>query len=364
LTLYVGGSNSTGRLTARLSDGSAKDLIGTEFQSAGSFDVVHTITYRAASAGQRLFVQWAQVSGGGSVTLQAAALAGTSASPPAVPTNVVASDGTSPTSVAVSWTAVSGATSYTVYRSTSAGTLGSAVGSPITNSFSRRHCHAGARLLLQRNGHRQRRHQRSVEPGQRLRVSHRADGADQCRRQRRDRAHRDRDVDGRDRRDQLHRLSLDHRRHAGQRPRHADRFRPSPTARPRRAPPTTTASPPTNAAGTSALSAQNSGFAASGGGGGGLVGAVLPVASPVNLTAVGTSDWGQWASPSLFNHKSTGGGQISTYTAIGSPWVSGYGNDPRTLTWTDGTPPPQAAPRRACIWAAWASVSSSRRRPT
>src|SRR4029077_10247351 len=36
-------------------------------------------------------------------------------SPPGVPTNVAASDGTSTTSVTVTWTAVSGATSYTVY---------------------------------------------------------------------------------------------------------------------------------------------------------------------------------------------------------------------------------------------------------
>ena len=86
--LYVGGANSTGRLTARLSDGSAQSLFGSEIQSAGAYDVVQTISYRANSAGQRLYVQWAQVAGAGNVTLQAAALAGGVASPPAVPTNV------------------------------------------------------------------------------------------------------------------------------------------------------------------------------------------------------------------------------------------------------------------------------------
>jgi len=117
LTLYVGGANSTGRLTARLSDGSAQSLFGSEIQSAGAYDVVQTISYRANSAGQRLYVQWTQVAGAGNVTLQAAALAGGVASPPAVPTNVNASDGTSPTSVTITWTAVSGAVNYTVYRS-------------------------------------------------------------------------------------------------------------------------------------------------------------------------------------------------------------------------------------------------------
>jgi hypothetical protein len=91
----------------------------------------------------------------------------------------------------------------------------------------------------------------------------------------------------------------------------------------------------TNGGGTSALSAQNSGFAAVSGGGGGLTAAVLTPTTPVNLTTVGTSDWAHWPG---YDHKATGGSKLSTYTALGSPWVSPYTNDPRTLTWSDGTP--------------------------
>jgi hypothetical protein len=83
----------------------------------------YQLTYRAAGAGRTLTIQWKQTAGAGNVTLQAAALA-SGGTPPAVPTNVAASDGTSTTSVAVTWTAVSGATSYTVYRSTSSGVQG------------------------------------------------------------------------------------------------------------------------------------------------------------------------------------------------------------------------------------------------
>jgi hypothetical protein len=135
LTLYVGGANSTGRLTARLSDGSAQEVSSAgEIQSAvptTSCRPFPTAPKRRAAAVRAV----AQVAGAGNVTLQAAALAGGVASPPAVPTNVNASDGTSPTSVTITWTAVSGAVNYTVYRSTSAGTQGSAIGSPTTNTF-------------------------------------------------------------------------------------------------------------------------------------------------------------------------------------------------------------------------------------
>jgi hypothetical protein len=91
-----------------------------------------------------------------------------------------------------------------------------------------------------------------------------------------------------------------------------------------------------NSAGTSALSAQNSGFAAaSGGGSGGLTGAVLTPTPAVNLTTVGTSDWAHWPG---YDHMATGGSQLSTYTLLGSIWVSPYNNDLRTLSWTGGTP--------------------------
>jgi len=75
LLVYVGGWNSGGRLVAHLSDGSTADFVNTAFSATGQYDVVFTLTYRAAAAGQQLVVQWTQASGTtGNVTVQAAAL--------------------------------------------------------------------------------------------------------------------------------------------------------------------------------------------------------------------------------------------------------------------------------------------------
>jgi hypothetical protein len=63
-------------LTAHLSDGSAPDFVDTGFSSAGQYDVVYTLNYLAASAGQQLNVMWTLFSGVGNVTLQGAALPG------------------------------------------------------------------------------------------------------------------------------------------------------------------------------------------------------------------------------------------------------------------------------------------------
>ena len=74
LYFYVGGSNSSGALIAHLSDGSAPDYVSTTSPTTGQYDLIYTITYRAASAGQHLSVGWTQVSGSGNVRLQGAAL--------------------------------------------------------------------------------------------------------------------------------------------------------------------------------------------------------------------------------------------------------------------------------------------------
>ena len=57
----------------------------------------------------------------------------------------------------------------------------------------------------------------------------------------------------------------------------------------------------------------------------------------VNLTAVGTLDWVEWSTNSLtpLNHMSGGAGGISV-TNIGT--INSYSNDPRTITWFNGTP--------------------------
>ena len=134
LNVYVGGTSSSGKLVAHLSDGSAPDYIDSAISGTSQYDAVYTLTYRAASAGQQLVVSWTQASGSGNVTLQGVALApGTSA--PLAPTGVAATDGTSTSSVTVTWTASANATSYTVYRSTATGTLGASVGTTTTTSL-------------------------------------------------------------------------------------------------------------------------------------------------------------------------------------------------------------------------------------
>ena len=57
----------------------------------------------------------------------------------------------------------------------------------------------------------------------------------------------------------------------------------------------------------------------------------------VNLTTEGISDWEHWGDGSL-NRKTGVTPLLSTYTAVGSGSVSAYGNDPRPVSWTDGTP--------------------------
>jgi PKD repeat protein len=80
LVVYVGTVSSTGKLTARLSDGSAPDFVrstGTKFSK--TWDGYYTLTYRAASAGQTLTVRWTvdsarRWSSSGAVRMQGAAL--------------------------------------------------------------------------------------------------------------------------------------------------------------------------------------------------------------------------------------------------------------------------------------------------
>jgi hypothetical protein len=74
LIIYVGGVNSTGKLTAHLSDASAADYVDTSVSGSGRYDGVYKLTFKAASDGRRLQVTWTQAAGSGSLALQAAAL--------------------------------------------------------------------------------------------------------------------------------------------------------------------------------------------------------------------------------------------------------------------------------------------------
>lgn len=94
----------------------------------------------------------------------------------------------------------------------------------------------------------------------------------------------------------------------------------------------------TNGAGSSPASNQDSGYAgslASGGTTGLLSGSGVASSATVNLTTMGTSDWAKWPN---YLHKISGGGKIGNYISIGSGTVSSYGNDARTVSWSDGTP--------------------------
>ncbi len=66
-----------------------------------------------------------------------------------------------------------------------------------------------------------------------------------------------------------------------------------------------------------------------------LSGTGVASAASVNLTTTGTVDWAKWPN---YIHKVLGGSQISNYALIGTGSVASYTNDPRTVTWSDGTP--------------------------
>ena len=74
LIVHVGGFQSGGTLRAHLSDGSAVDYTDTTTTSAVQYDRNYSLTYKAAGPGQTLLVTWTTASGGGGVTISAAAL--------------------------------------------------------------------------------------------------------------------------------------------------------------------------------------------------------------------------------------------------------------------------------------------------
>ena len=82
--------------------------------------------------------------------------------------------------------------------------------------------------------------------------------------------------------------------------------------------------------------------AATTGGSGTLSGSGNFNAGTFNLTTEGPTDWVNWGivsgGPGLADRKAGVAAQISNYKEIGSLAVATTGNDPRTLTWSDGTP--------------------------
>jgi PKD repeat protein len=82
LTVFVGVRGGNGTFRAHLSDGSATDYDATFSARNWRNDAYFTLTYRAASPGQGISVEWTQTGdSNGSVTLQGAALSGVQALP-------------------------------------------------------------------------------------------------------------------------------------------------------------------------------------------------------------------------------------------------------------------------------------------
>jgi hypothetical protein len=68
-----------------------------------------------------------------------------------------------------------------------------------------------------------------------------------------------------------------------------------------------------------------------------LTGSQTNAATTANVTTEGALDWVHWGDAAL-TRKSGVTTQLSTYSVIGSGGVNTYGNDPRGISWSDGTP--------------------------
>ncbi|MEO8628866.1 MAG: right-handed parallel beta-helix repeat-containing protein, partial [Betaproteobacteria bacterium] len=66
-----------------------------------------------------------------------------------------------------------------------------------------------------------------------------------------------------------------------------------------------------------------------------LAGSAISSSASVNLTATGTRDWAHWPN---YIHKSSGGSQISNFTAVGGATVLSWTPYAPSVTWSDGTP--------------------------
>ena len=107
LKLYVGLWNSSSRLEAVLSDGSASPLIDNSLVSGTVLNGVYTLNYRAATNGQTLTIKWTATTDSGNITLQAASLKANTPPPNQSPSVNAGSDQTIilPASASLSGTA-------------------------------------------------------------------------------------------------------------------------------------------------------------------------------------------------------------------------------------------------------------------
>ncbi len=84
-------------------------------------------------------------------------------------------------------------------------------------------------------------------------------------------------------------------------------------------------------------------------GGGSLSGGVaLGSTTTYNLTSSGTADWAHWNG--TYNHKSSGGSQISDVTPVNAGNYGTFHNTSRNVSWTDGTPVGSNTDDQNFIW--------------
>ena len=340
LNVYLGGWNSIGKMRAYLSDGSAEDIVDVNPVGQGSYYFTYSFTYKAAHAGQLLYVEWTQAGANGNLTLAGATLSGGSTStstPPSQPVGLTASQGTSSSGVTVTWTPATGATLYTIYRSTTSGTQGTSVGTSSSATFTDTTVTAGitywysvvaansagsSPVSAQVSGYAST--TTTSAPATPTNVSATKGTSSTT-------------------------VTVSWTTVSGATTYTVYRSTASGTQGSQVGTATTGSYTDStvvvgttyyysvvasNSAGSSAVSAQASGYAATSTAGA-VSGAPSATAATASLTSVGTSDWAHWPE---FTEKAAGGGQIGNALTVGSGSLGTYGNDPRTLTWTDGSP--------------------------
>ncbi len=70
--------------------------------------------------------------------------------------------------------------------------------------------------------------------------------------------------------------------------------------------------------------------------------------STYNLTSLGTADWAHWNG--TYNHKASGGSQISNVTQIGGGSYGTFSQTARNVSWSDGAPVASNADDQHYIW--------------
>jgi hypothetical protein len=88
--------------------------------------------------------------------------------------------------------------------------------------------------------------------------------------------------------------------------------------------------------------------------GGSLSGSEVSAGSSYTLTTLGSTDWAHWGRNGVygnFDHKASGGSQISNVMIVGSGSYGAYHNTGRDVSWSDGTPTSSDSGDTGYIWA-------------